>query len=877
MVLSLLLAAVAAEAKKPAAGRWSVEKASKWYEGIGVLKGCNYLPRTATNTTEMWQKETFDPATIDQELGWAENAGYNSVRIFVQYLVWQDDPDGLCDRLDKFLDIAKKHGITAMVVLFDDCAFGTSLDPWLGAQGNPKPGEYAPYWTPSPGVTRVRDKSKWPLLEKYVKDIIGRFKNDKRVLVWDLYNEPGNGGLGYDSLPLVEAVFRWARQVNPTQPLTVGTAGTQVVGADGKIDKLRLELSDINTFHNYSNADSMRKEILKLREYGRPIINTEWLLRRNGNTVEEILPVFAEMGVGWYNWGLVAGRTQTYLHWGAKAGDPLPKRWQCDIFYNSGLAYDKREVELIRNFGFIDEVKVLLPTSEEVAQDWNYTMSPPNYGWHFGGDFPYHIPYQGMSWHEGKGAFGTPGQLGSSVQTSWNSNSIWLRKSFEIDSEAFNPYIRIRHDKEFEVYINGELAAKGTGYNSYYEYIPFGRRARAAMKKGKNIISVHCHKPTDSRGPQYIDVGIVDIVVPTDSKYYVKPKPEPEYDIKTGTPWSVEKIWNWYKKVGPIKGANYLPSSASNSTEMWQQESFDPETNDRELGYAHDGGYNSMRVFLQYAVWADDPEGFLEIFDRFLAIADKNGISIMPIFFDDCCFAMKMEPLLGRQDDPLIGGINSGWVPSPGYSMVLDKAQWPKLEKFVKSVVGRFKNDKRVIIWDVYNEPGPGFKPICTSHDLVKAAFGWIRQVNPTQPVTVGSYANPVSHQLHQYSDILSHHDYGGRGLDKLFEKMYKDHHRPILVTECMMHGGSDSFQNILPVFSKYNVGWYNWGLVAGKSQCYYYYGSPIGAIIPKVWLCEVFWLDGKPYDPEEIELIRNFKYDQFNKDLQKVLPKAAK
>ncbi len=114
MVLSLLLAPVVAEAKKPAIGRWSVEKANKWYEQIGVLKGCNYLPRTATNTTEMWQKETFDPATIDQELGWAQNLGYNSVRIFVQYLVWQDDPDGLCDRLNKFLDIAKKHGIDTL-------------------------------------------------------------------------------------------------------------------------------------------------------------------------------------------------------------------------------------------------------------------------------------------------------------------------------------------------------------------------------------------------------------------------------------------------------------------------------------------------------------------------------------------------------------------------------------------------------------------------------------------------------------------------------------------------------------------------------------------------------------------------------------------
>jgi hypothetical protein len=676
-------------------------------------------------------------------------------------------------------------------------------------------------------------------------------------------------------LPLVEAVIKWARQVNPSQPLTVGTAGTQVVGPDGKIDKLRLKLSDINTFHSYSGPNATRKQILKLHKYKRPVLNTEWLLRRNGNTVEQILPLFAEMNIGWYNWGLVAGRTQTYMPWGSKAGDPLPKKWQCDLFYTSGLPYDKKEMEMIGKFGFIDEVKTLLPTSEQTAQEWNYTMSPPNYGWHFGGDYPYHIPYQGMSWKKGKGAFGTPDGPPTFVGTPWNSNNIWLRKSFEIDRNTFNPYLRIRHDEEFEVYINGELAAKDTGYNSFYQYIPFSRRARAALKKGNNVISVHCHKPTDSRGGQYIDVGIVDIIVPTESKYYVKSEPEPEYKIDPGTPWAVDKIWDWYEKVGPIKGCNYLPSSASNSTEMWQKESFDPETNDRELGYAHKGGYNSIRVFLQYAVWEDEPERFLKTFDQFLAISEKNGISVMPIFFDDCCFAMKMEPLLGRQDDPLIGCINSGWVPSPGYSMVLDKAEWPKLEKFVKCIVGRFKNDNRILIWDVYNEPGPGFtSDKNTSHALVKAAFGWIRQVNPIQPVTVGSYANPKSFTLHQYSDILSHHDYGGRGLDKVFEKMYKEYRRPILVTECMMHGGSGSFQNILPVYSKYNIGWYNWGLVAGKSQCYYPYGSRLGSIMPRTWLCEVFWLDGKPYDPEEIELIKDFKFMELPEEVKTVLKK---
>ena len=280
-----------------------------------------------------------------------------------------------------------------------------------------------------------------------------------------------------------------------------------------------------------------------------------------------------------------------------------------------------------------------------------------------------------------------------------------------------------------------------------------------------------------------------------------------------------------------------------------------------------------MRVFLQYIVWEDDAEGFLDRFDKYLSIADKHGISTMPIFFDDCCWAMKQEPLLGRQDEPVLGATNSGWVPSPGYSMVLDQGEWPKLEKFVKDVVGRFKKDKRVLIWDTYNEPGPGFTADCTSHPLVKATFGWVRQVNPVQPVTVGSFANPRSMELHEYSDIISHHDYGSARLKKFFESVYKKHKRPVLITECMLRGGGGGFKNILPIYSEYNAGWYNWGLVAGRLQTYYYINVPLGSTIPKVWMCDIFWPDGRPYDPAEIELIQNFEFIDLPEEIKAILP----
>ena len=201
--------------------RWTREQAWAWYKKQPWIVGFNYVPSTAANTTEFWSQETFDEKTIDRELGWAAELGFNSCRVFVQYLVWKHDPAGLKQRLGKFLSLAHQRGLTTTLVLFDDCAFGDppQTEPYLGKQRDPIPGMIAPSWTPSPGHKTLADQAAWPDLEKYIKDIVGTFRADKRVLMWDLYNEPSR------SLPLVEATFGWARTVNPSQPLTIGPWG----------------------------------------------------------------------------------------------------------------------------------------------------------------------------------------------------------------------------------------------------------------------------------------------------------------------------------------------------------------------------------------------------------------------------------------------------------------------------------------------------------------------------------------------------------------------------------------------------------------------------------------------------------------------------
>jgi len=128
-------------------------------------------------------------------------------------------------------------------------------------------------------------------------DIICSFADDERILLWDLYNEPGNSGNGEKSLPLLESVFEWARAVNPSQPLTAG-----VWFDNKKLNDFQLTASDIITFHNYCPADNLERQIVELKIHRRPLICTKWMARTCGSLVNTNLPVFAQEKVGCLNW-----------------------------------------------------------------------------------------------------------------------------------------------------------------------------------------------------------------------------------------------------------------------------------------------------------------------------------------------------------------------------------------------------------------------------------------------------------------------------------------------------------------------------------------------------------------------------------------------
>ena len=330
------------------AGRWSEERANAWYAKQPWPCGFNYIPANAISYTEMWMPYSFNAELIDKELALAEEIGFNSLRVVLPFVVWDQDPEAFKKQLCSFLALCDKREIGVMFCLFDDCAFGSDeklKDPWYGQQPKVLKGWYANGWTPSPGHSMVRDSTTWPRLEQYVKDIITSFKDDPRVWVWDLYNEPTNGDLGDISLPLLSEVFKWARQVAPSQPLTVAQWNE-----NKNLNAIIHKNSDIITFHNYADAVFLSGLIKTLQESGRPIINTEWLNRGNGSIVATCLPLFKNENVGCMHWGMVNGKTQTHLGWGWRPGRDEPTLWQHDLYHSDHTPYSAEELALFRKY-----------------------------------------------------------------------------------------------------------------------------------------------------------------------------------------------------------------------------------------------------------------------------------------------------------------------------------------------------------------------------------------------------------------------------------------------------------------------------------------------------------------------------------------------
>ncbi|TZF84923.1 cellulase family glycosylhydrolase [Pedobacter sp. BS3] len=348
IILFLLVASVAfsVQAQKkqtaPAGSRWSVEKADNWYKKHKWITGADYIPATAINQLEMWQADTFDPQTIDKELGWAESIGFNTMRVFLHSVAWKQDPEGFKKRVDQYLGIAAKHHIQTMFVFFDDC---WNKVPVAGKQPAPKTGIHNSGWVQDPGQPASENQALFPELEKYVKDVMTRFAHDERILLWDLYNEPGNSDKGNKSMPLLQQVFKWARDVNPDQPISAGIWKWDLE----ELNAFQIMNSDIITYHDYEEPQWHLRVIQMLKTHNRPLICTEYMARTRNSRFSNIMPLLKKENVGAINWGFVSGKTNTIYAWDTPIADGgQPVEWFHDIFKAEGTPYRQDEVELIK-------------------------------------------------------------------------------------------------------------------------------------------------------------------------------------------------------------------------------------------------------------------------------------------------------------------------------------------------------------------------------------------------------------------------------------------------------------------------------------------------------------------------------------------------
>lgn len=340
------------------AARWDAERARAWDARLPWLVGGNFTPSTASNQLEMWQAATFDAATIDRELGWAAAIGMTSMRVFLHDLCWRDDRDGFLARIDGVLAIAARHRIGVLPVFFDSCWHPV---PRAGAQEEPLPRVHNSRWVQSPGTALLRDAQGFAGLRGYVQGVIARFRDDARIHGWDLWNEPDNAnghkpfaaldvGAGKAAVvaPLLAQAYAWAREVAPAQPLTSAVWSGDCAQPTA-LQRLQIEASDIVSFHCYDDAAAMRARIAALRPTGRPLWCSEYMARP-GSTFQAILPILAEERIAAWNWGLVAGRTQTHYPWDSwrqdHGADPAP--WFHEVFRPDGRPWDAAEAELIR-------------------------------------------------------------------------------------------------------------------------------------------------------------------------------------------------------------------------------------------------------------------------------------------------------------------------------------------------------------------------------------------------------------------------------------------------------------------------------------------------------------------------------------------------
>lgn len=352
-------------------------------------------------------------------------------------------------------------------------------------------------------ITRSKESAK--IYERELRALIDHLHNSPAIVMWVVFNE---GWGQFDT----DRITRWTKQYDPTRLANC---------ASGWND---FPVGDVHDIHNYPAPNSPQPEPHRaavLGEYGGlglPLEGHTWLAKNNWGY--RSYPDRASLAEAYF--GFLFGVRQLIGKPGMSAA-VYTQTTDVETEVNGLLTYD-REVIKIPNERLAvahrklylppPRVATVVPTSRDEAQTWRYTTSDPGKGWQ-------QSDFDDSQWKQAPAGFGTKETPGAVVRTEWSTPDIWIRRTFTIPPSAAgeslpnDPNLMVHHDEDAEIFINGELAAKLSGYTTGYGTVALREEARAALREGTNVLAVHCHQ---TGGGQYIDVGIVELIEAEASK-----------------------------------------------------------------------------------------------------------------------------------------------------------------------------------------------------------------------------------------------------------------------------------------------------------------------------------------------------------------------
>jgi hypothetical protein len=336
--------------------------------------------------------------------------------------------------------------------------------------------------------------------------------------------------------------------------------------------------------------------------------------------------------------------------------------------------------------------------------------------------------------------------------------------------------------------------------------------------------------------------------------------------------WDKERAHDYMESFGTVVAVNYVPAYCYNYIQIWYD--FKEDVIRRELGWAKNSGINSLRMFLplfsfqEGGYWQEVKARFRKLVD----IAGEMGMSVMITFQPNY---MKVNQS-AKPQAPYVefnpGRHKNHWqYPNSDFSSFqIYPLALREMYAMLDDIMAEYTGDKRIIAWDLWNEAP------YEERFTLEYIFHHAREINPSQPLTACWEAYDISDivTFHNYTrpeKIAAEYAYPGQGgsyplhasiefIPELERALSFD--RPVLCTECLARTFGNNFEAILPYFSKYNIGFYFWGLCAGSAQYHFPWGWPEGSPEPKNWFHCILYPDGEPYREAEIDLLRQFKFD---------------